>query len=87
VLSAEGLDFRSPWRPRCFVGWRDINDVSYSILARWFVIRSAWGQTIRVPTWIAGISSFVGELRKRLDPLVFDDARSGFELVERDLLG
>jgi hypothetical protein len=81
VVSSEGLDLRSAWRPGFFVGWQDVEAVSYSLMWQWFVIRSTHGQKIHVPKLIGGIGDFLGELAMNLDPAVMRKARSGFIIV------
>ena len=87
VVTAPGLDFRSAWRPACFVAWQDIHHVSFNMLLKCFVIRSSHARPIRVSTMIAGISDFAGELEKRLDPAVLKKAKHGFIEVGRPFPG
>jgi hypothetical protein len=81
VVSPEGLDFHSPWRPGFFMAWQDVDQVSYSLMWQWFTIRSTHGQKIHVSRWIGGIADFLGELTTHVDPAVLRKARSGFIIM------
>lgn len=81
VVSPEGLDFHSPWRPGFFMAWQDVEEVKYSLMWQWFTIRSTHGQKIHVGKWIGGIADFLLELTRHLDPAVLKKAKSGFTIV------
>jgi hypothetical protein len=81
VVSPEGLDFHSPWRPGFFMAWQDVEEVSYSLMWQWFTIRSTHGRKIHVGKWIGGIADFLFELTRHLDPAVLKKAKSGFTIV------
>ncbi len=91
VVSSDGLDFRSAWRPGFSMAWQDVEEVSYSLVWQWFVIRSTHGQKIHVSKLIGGIADFLGELSMNMDPAVLRKARSGFTIVgvmflEKDIM-
>ena len=85
VVSPEGLDFRSPWKPGFSMAWQDVEQVSYNSMCQWFVIRSCYGKKIHVPTWIAGVFDFLGELERYLEPAVLAKAKSGYTMVGRPM--
>jgi hypothetical protein len=87
VVSPEGLDFHSPWRPGFFMAWQDVEQVSFGLTCQWFVIRSCYGRKIHVQRWIAGISEFLGELERHLEPALLAKAKNGFRIVERPFPG
>jgi hypothetical protein len=87
TATPEGLDFRSAWRRPIFVAWQDIEDVSFSMLCHWFVVRSSHGQTIHLSKWIAGISDLLGVLERKLDASVLEHARRGYLIVGRPFPG
>src|SRR5438128_198441 len=39
TVSAEGLDCQSPWRGRHFFAWSEVEEVKFSSVNSWFIIR------------------------------------------------
>jgi len=83
IVSREGLDCRSPWRGRKFIGWRDIEEVSYGANSKWFIIRTTQGRTFHVSIWISGISEFLANCEYHLEPSLLRRAKAGYHEIGR----
>lgn len=80
-LTDQGIRGTSPWRgPREFP-WNQVQDVSYSLLNRWFVLTSLQGQKIRVSCFLVGIRTFVAKLKQHVPPEKYVRAERGFGMI------
>ena len=75
----DGLHSRTPWRSRRFISWQDIDAVSFSTTAQWFVIRARSGTTIRAHLYLSGIRELYTELRRRLPRAAWEKRYPPFE--------
>lgn len=57
-LAGDGLHFGKLFGSRGYVTWGDIRQVSYSNMAKWFVIKTRSGQTVRISTMLVGLPEF-----------------------------
>jgi hypothetical protein len=85
VVSADGVQFQSAWRPGFFVAWPEISQVYYEPAMLWFVIHSSHGQSIHVSKYIAGLAEFLGEITSRLHPSGLKAPNAGFVTYKRRL--
>jgi len=83
IVSPEGLDCRSPWRGKSFISWRDVEDVSYGAICKWFIIRTTDGRTFRVPFWVSGISEFLAKCEYHLGPSILRRAKTAYQEIGR----
>ena len=72
---------RSPWRGDRFLKWDDIQDVSFSGVAQWFILTSTAGDKVRVHTMMVGIRDFAETLRYRLPSEKLEGADAGFKQI------
>jgi hypothetical protein len=60
TISAEGLECRSPWRRTHFVKWDELEEVTYGLVGRWYVLSARSGYRFRVPDqMIPGLCDFL----------------------------
>lgn len=83
ILDGTGITGHSPWGKVRSIGWSNVQEVSYSLLAGWFLIRATDGQTIRVPMLLTGIRSLVSAVQLHLRPEQYAGAEKGFEMAEK----
>jgi hypothetical protein len=83
ILTTEGLDYLSPWRGRQFIAWDEIEELSYSLLCQWFIVRAKDGRRIRVSMLVSGVSAFLAECEQHLHPSSLIGAKAGYGLVGR----
>jgi hypothetical protein len=83
TVSAEGLDCRSPWRGRRFIAWDEVQDISFSKINSWFIIRAADGWKFRVSTFVPGLTHFLEACEDHLRAVALEQARPGYELLGR----
>jgi hypothetical protein len=84
VVSPEGLDCQSPWRGRQFILWDEVEDISYSSMNSWFIIRATDGWKFRVSVLVPGLSHFLEQCERHLPLSVLADARPGYLRVGRE---
>jgi hypothetical protein len=82
-VSPKGIECRSPWRPGRFLPWRDIEEVSFSPMNSWFVIRSTDGWKFRIHTLVPGLSQFLEQCEQHLPAGALDGAEAGYMRVGR----
>jgi hypothetical protein len=82
-VSPKGIECRSPWRPGRFLPWRDIEEVSFSPMNSWFVIRSTDGWKFRVHLMVPGLSQFLEQCEQHLPAGALDGAEVGYLRVGR----
>jgi hypothetical protein len=87
TTSPEGLDCQSPWRGRQFLYWDEIEEISYSSMNSWFVIRAVDGWKFRVSLLVPGLSDFLEECERHLSPEMLDNARTGYDRLGRTFPG
>jgi hypothetical protein len=87
VVSPDGIDCRSPWRGRQFVRWDEVEEVRYSSISSWFVLRPRGHRTFRIPTLVSGLSAFLEECERHLPPEALRRARAGYGEVGRPFPG
>lgn len=83
VVSPDGLDCRSPWRPRLFIRWEEIKRVSYSPSLSWFVISATGGNTFRLSIFVAGLSSFLEACEQNVSLDKLNRAKDGYKMLRR----
>jgi hypothetical protein len=83
VVSPDGLDCRSPWRPRRFVPWDEVVGLSYSQINSWFVLRTADGWKFRVLGLVPGLSQFLEQVERHLPAWALREARAGYARLGR----
>ncbi|VTR96740.1 hypothetical protein [Tuwongella immobilis] len=83
VVSPEGLDCHSPWRGQQFIRWEEVEQVSYSSLLGWFVIRADGGRKFRVSAMIPGLNAFLEACEQRVSPAQLSRAKAGYTLLGR----
>jgi hypothetical protein len=90
VLEAFGVSIRlgdqsiigcAPWRLPRTIDWNDIQSIKYSHSMKWFLIEDANGSKIRVSILISGLGDFATEIRNRLQPAIYQQAKPGFDMV------
>jgi hypothetical protein len=82
-VSTEGLDCRSPWRRRFFICWGDVEQLRYSTVCQWFIIRTWEGRTFRVSANVAGVIDFLAVCEVHLTPSQLAPAKAGYAFVSR----
>jgi hypothetical protein len=87
AVSPEGLACRSPWRGQLFIAWDDVEEVSYSLINCWFILRATNGEKIRVHLFVAGLNQFLEACETYLPPKKFDKARPGYRSIGRPFPG
>jgi hypothetical protein len=83
AVSADGLDCHSPWRGRRFLAWAEVEDVSYSLINMWFIIRANDGRKFRVHLFVCGLNSFLEKCEDHLPFRRLENAKSGYDQVGR----
>jgi hypothetical protein len=83
LVGPEGLDCRSPWRGRQFFRWDEVEKVSFSTVASWFVLHATGGRKFRVPMYISGVRAFLEQCEQRLSPSQLAEAEPGYRVVNR----
>lgn len=83
TVSAEGLDCQSPWRGRHFFAWNEVEEVKFSSVNSWFIIRGKDGWKFRVSILVPGLARFLEECEERLPPTALRNARDGYTRVGR----
>jgi hypothetical protein len=83
AVSPQGLDCRSPWRGRQFFSWDEVEEVTWSNLGTWFVIRTTEGRTFRVSYLVAGVSEFLGLCEQYLPMEALAGAEPGYNRIGR----
>lgn len=68
LLSPQTIEGYSAWRGRVVINWKDVSEVTYSPMNRWFVLRSRDGATVRVSALYTGIDNFLELLRSSVSP-------------------
>jgi hypothetical protein len=59
----------SPWRKPRSLPLADLSTIDYSDFHRCFLLRSAAGLTIRIPSFMPGAAQFVQRLQRRLQAI------------------
>jgi hypothetical protein len=83
LATPTGLEGRSPWRGVRVIPWDEVDAVRYQPLAAWFEIRGLAGQTIRVPTFAAGLDELLRRVEAAVPPGVMVRARPGYDRLGR----
>lgn len=81
TLTEEGIHSVSPWRGVREFPWKQVGDVSFSILNRWFILTDLQGQKIRVSCFLVGIRTFVAKLKEHVPPEKYVRAQRGFGMI------
>lgn len=63
--------------------WPEVEQVSYSSVNSWFIIRAADGWKFRVSVLVPGVSQFLAECENHLAPADLAKARPGYQLLGR----
>lgn len=75
VLCDQSITSYCAWRLPRTIHWTDVDEVSFSSLAQWFVVKGRQGEKIRVSPLISGIGEFASEVRSRLPPSAYRRTR------------
>jgi hypothetical protein len=87
TVSPQGLDCRSPWRGGRFLTWDEVQDISYSTLSSWFIIRARDGWKFRAPILVPGLARFLEQCERYLPPAALRKAEAGYSMVGRPFPG
>jgi hypothetical protein len=87
IVSPAGLDCRSPWFSSKFIAWQDVEEVSFSSINQWFVIRAIDGRRFRVHRFVDGLPVFLDLCEKNLSADRLRRARVGYFHVGRAFPG
>ena len=77
VVTQEGMQCRSPWRPGREVKWEEVTSVDFSPSLQWYRIRTMHQGTIRLHLLLSGRQTLFDLLRRK----------TGIEVEEHSLLG
>jgi hypothetical protein len=69
TITDAGLETRSPWGTR-YIPWTDVEDVSYSYLNSWLVVRGRAGVRVRVSRYLSGTQDLCEAMARNLEPEV-----------------
>jgi len=83
IVSPKGLDCRSPWRGRRFLHWKDVEQISYSPINSWFIIRARDGWKFHVGIFVPGLGRFLQTCERHLKPSALAKAKLGYAQVGR----
>lgn len=84
---AEGIAHRSAWRKCRFIGWQDVDKLSYKADGRAFVIYSLDGRRIVIPSLLSGTPTFLAECERWLPPEKLWPAQMGYIALSRPMPG
>ena len=79
LLMPDGLYCKSPWRGSRYLTWAEIQEIDFSAMSSWFIIRAVDGWTFRVYTLVPSIGRFLEECGKYLPPEALRKAKAGYE--------
>lgn len=82
VLTPDRLISSTPWRSRRELRWSEIDEVSYSLVNYWLIIRGP-KTTIRASLFLQGIGDLAEAIDKHLDPSQVRINRVGVELARK----
>jgi hypothetical protein len=82
-VSPQGIECRSPWRPGRFLAWKDIEEVSFSPMNSWFVIRAKDNWKFRIHLLVPGLSQFLEQCEEHVPPGALDGAEAGYARIGR----
>jgi hypothetical protein len=87
VVGPDGLEFRSPWLRRQFIGWGDVVDMSFNGPLGWFDIRATDRRGIRMPAQVGGLEAFLEACEQRLTPGQLERALAAYLFLGRTFPG
>jgi hypothetical protein len=83
ILTPLGMECLSPWRKRLFFAWDEIEELSFSSMNQWFIVRARYGRKFRVPILVSGLSDFLAQCEQHLVPDQLREAKVGYMQVGR----
>jgi hypothetical protein len=83
VLSEDGLDCTPVWRPRRFLAWEEVKEVTYSARMSTFVVRAWDGWTFSISILMPGVFTFLDQCELRLPAAALQGARDGYARLGR----
>jgi hypothetical protein len=86
IVSDEGIESFSPWRPKRVLSWDEITSVKHYSNTSFFVFRGRGGTRIRMPLWLTGLDVVVEKAQEHLDPSVLAGASRAFEMLGGPIL-
>jgi hypothetical protein len=86
-VSPDGIDCRSPWRPRRFIPWTEVTGVSFNSPTGWFEVRATDGRRARLPALVGGLEAFLEACERRLTPSQLAPALRAYIFLGRTFPG
>ncbi|HEX3147037.1 MAG TPA: hypothetical protein VHR66_03085 [Gemmataceae bacterium] len=83
LVTANGLECRSPWRGSRTIAWTDLQSMSFSLVNAWFEFESEDGDRIRVHSFVAGLNNLLAAVEAQIPARSLKSARSGYARVGR----
>jgi hypothetical protein len=83
TATSDGLENVSAWLGKKSMRWSDIQEVSFSAIMYWFVVRATDGRNFRVPFWISGVQQFLALCEQNLPPDALRKARAAYGIAGR----
>jgi len=80
TITDAGLETRSPWGTTYAVPWTDVDDVSYSYLNSWLVVRGRAGVRVRVSRYLNGTQDLCEAMARNLEPEVLRRAGGALDV-------
>ena len=87
LVTPEGLDCRLPWRGWLHFRWDEIEEISWSTMNQWFILKAKDRRKIRFSTFVSGASEFLALCEKNLPASVLSKAVPGYMEVGRPFPG
>jgi hypothetical protein len=79
TITDAGLETRSPWGTTHAVAWRDVEEVHYSHLNSWLVLRGRGGVRVRASRYLNGTQDLCEAMAQHLGPKVLARAARDLE--------
>ncbi len=81
-VTANGLEYRSPWRGPVLFVWDEVSALTFSQVNLWFVAAAKDGRMIRIPVLLPGVRRFLEVCEARLPSEVRLGSRAGYVWVK-----